>query len=1595
MGRQSRAARRRAYEQNGQNQNGHKPLPNRHQVKSRSGELVDISRIPATAGYRSVPHIWFQRPIDLPPFSFQTIRGMLLDPGIRLNFATRAAPICSAQFGYKQGEQWTEGVECKYPEVAEFIYKQLQHVWRNFLPMILRAQVWGWSGGEVTLKLSEVGLVEIAKMEPRHASDVRLLKKGHERWGISVNRVEEAGTVHLPFPRAFFHAYNAEDGEDYGVSAAIGAYSPWADKWFNGGGLDVRRLFMHKDAYGGMDLGYPEGETWVAGINDPVPNSDIARQIVEQIVSGGVTTRPSARDENGNEKWPLTRATVANNPQHILQYPKDLDDEIRRGMEIPDDVISADGGGAWAGKRVTIASFYASLDHWVVQILCDLKEQLFDHLIELNFGKVPDYEIRHKPLAEQAMEQQSNAGPGGPPGMADDPMMGGAPPMPGMGADPMGMQPDPMAAMQPPPPMPGPQMMSLLGEGELTVAEVLEAGKRVARLSVKTQEKAEEEPATEDEFEVTQDRIELLAEILAAVFGDDAEEMLDAILPEEMPVKLAVWNPDDHPRGPNGRFIPKGTGEAYDAAKAKVDEAHRSRSPESMADLMSHMNTLTTKQLHQLKRDYGTKASAKTKAALIQKLSERLTSGRHRTERRANDTPVAPVREDVYTVPTDALKIDPARFQYKVKGIGAKGVGQELKGTSQWNPELGGVILVWRDPENGEDYVVNGHHRHELATRSGADSMNVRYIDAKDAKQARSVGALANIAEGRGSAIDAAKYLRDTGQDVEHFKRAGISMSGKIASEAAILTKLSDRSFAAVTQGRLEEDTAIAVAKHLDSPELQDKLLQKIAKREEDGKEWSTSQIEQASKKMARAGSITESGTDLFGDFESEESTFDQEVEIEAFINRQLSQEANDFAAVSSTRRAERISDTGNVLNVDANTERRDQARSAIADFEREAGLRGPVADTIKKYAADLARATKKADREKIKQEALKSVREALAEVEAKTLAPSGGSDTGQSDQPDWLQTDTRANDQAKPGDQLGMFGEVANVPQGQAKLDEAGETRGRAQNLFDTSGDPDQLLMFDDGVTPDDRLGDEAKAERESYQRMISEDTWNQFTQAGKEKLIERAGLKLKPAIGFRYLSPDERRRLAVAASELSIAMSLLKGKIMKDLELSPEEAAEVEKQVRELLSLSKDEQKAVMMSLQPGATKNIGGTQYVLNRNHRWTRQQQGGQPQQRQPKQQQYNPQQRGNMVASPPTMPAQQQQPQPKPAEPSVPSVGTPTTNPADKTQIDEESTTPPPPGKAFVVDVEKVGPDGVAETARVGIPGRVVAPPPPIPRLPNLTQHERQVESKFIEKFMADPDGVALEYRKFIAKTDKPYTFETDQAKCLSDDWNDDDLDAQMAKRQSNNNALHQTANAVVKRAFLQHLNTLKPGDSVLVTVGGCGSGKGYTLKNTELGKNLTAQAKAVWDSAGDQNATENPWILEEASKRGLVVTYAYVAGDPKVAWADPGRGVVTRAHDKKDGRMVDAAVFADSYVLGAKNHHAFHQANKDNPNAKFLFFSAKDQSVLPGVPEESLKMDRKSLYHWAMGSIQGRSDVAPTVLRGATQGARIWNQELG
>lgn len=118
--------------------------------------------------------------------------------------------------------------------------------------------------------------------------------------------------------------------------------------------------------------------------------------------------------------------------------------------------------------------------------------------------------------------------------------------------------------------------------------------------------------------------------------------------------------------------------------------------------------------------------------------------------------PKAPLAGTVQVVAPGQIEVDPKRFQYKIVSNAAGEVGS-LRDVRKWDDNLAGVISVWQDPGDGKTYVVNGHNRLGLAKRQGVEGVTVRYLKAANAKEARAIGALQNIAEGQGTEVDAAK----------------------------------------------------------------------------------------------------------------------------------------------------------------------------------------------------------------------------------------------------------------------------------------------------------------------------------------------------------------------------------------------------------------------------------------------------------------------------------------------------------------------------------------------------------------------------------------------------------------------------------------------------------------------------------------------------------------------------------------------------------------------------------------------------------------------------------------------------------------------
>ena len=327
----------------------------------------------------------------------------------------------------------------------------------------------------------------------------------------------------------------------------------------------------------------------------------------------------------------------------------------------------------------------------------------------------------------------------------------------------------------------------------------------------------------------------------------------------------------------------------------------------------------------------------------------------------------------------------------------------------------------------------------------------------------------------------------------------------------------------------------------------------------------------------------------------------------------------------------------------------------------------------------------------------------------------------------------------------------------------------------------------------------------------------------------------------------------------------------------------------------------------------------------------------------------------------------------------------------------------------------VHPDtGLVHRARVGVPAHEVpSTEDEIPRLPNLSDKQRAVESSFARDYAADPDGMADRYLKALRKGKvgvAPNVFGTDDVKMLNRDWNpgkvkpgeplDKDTQKAMARY---NTAVHNTANAIAKRAFLKHLDehvSKLPPDkrTVLVMNGGVAGGKGSSLARAADPSSpyhglipAAHQVGAVWDAAGENNTIENEWIHREAKKRGITPIFAYVHADPKDTWEAPDRGVIRRAVRK--GRMVDARLFADSYAEGAKNMHAFWQKHKGD-GTKFVFLDNRKKGaprLHASFPTETLKWDAEQIYRDAMANLEKNKDKLPKALyKAGTAGAKIW-----
>jgi hypothetical protein len=297
------------------------------------------------------------------------------------------------------------------------------------------------------------------------------------------------------------------------------------------------------------------------------------------------------------------------------------------------------------------------------------------------------------------------------------------------------------------------------------------------------------------------------------------------------------------------------------------------------------------------------------------------------------------------TLKIDDLHVDPSRFQYKIETRSSSGDTGSLGHISAWNFSSEGILDVWFDPGDLKTYVVNGHNRIMLARRLGVMKLPCKYLISKTWKQARRDGAIANISQGCGSVLDAAKFFRDGKLSRYEIKAYGISLASNLVKHGLAIAGLCDRLFDLALSGILSESHGVILGSSELTEDEQIALYKAISEREKSGSDVSESLLRElvAASKYAARETVTE--LTLFGSEQFETLLLFETATVQEYVRSHLSRSRR--ALVSAIRSRDTLESAGNVIAVESSGSIANGLSDVLERFDREKSVSGEIASAI------------------------------------------------------------------------------------------------------------------------------------------------------------------------------------------------------------------------------------------------------------------------------------------------------------------------------------------------------------------------------------------------------------------------------------------------------------------------------------------------------------------------------------------------------------------------------------------------------------------------------------------------------------------------
>jgi hypothetical protein len=261
-----------------------------------------------------------------------------------------------------------------------------------------------------------------------------------------------------------------------------------------------------------------------------------------------------------------------------------------------------------------------------------------------------------------------------------------------------------------------------------------------------------------------------------------------------------------------------------------------------------------------------------------------------------------PNLERINDFPVDQIGTDPDSFQYKRSYEKKTGAGLALGRIKKCDPALAGRLTLCR--ADGNYWVVNGHQRLAAMKRLGIGTADVQVIDhgQMTKAEAKAYGFQINFAEGRGTPMDAASYMRLSGKTPERLISEGIfDLSESKQRDAIGRYNLAPALFRTVENKTLTERRGAMIGNEMaGNPAAQESLLKSL-RRMEASKQGITDEKLQARIKFTKGAAIhRELQTDLFGTREQERSLVDQQADVYVYVRDRLAKDRRLFAAAAA-----------------------------------------------------------------------------------------------------------------------------------------------------------------------------------------------------------------------------------------------------------------------------------------------------------------------------------------------------------------------------------------------------------------------------------------------------------------------------------------------------------------------------------------------------------------------------------------------------------------------------------------------------------------------------------------------------------------------